>query len=158
VARFGLRAVLSGGMLVATAGLLLFTGVRPGGSYIAEVLPGGILSGLGMGLSLVSGTVAAVQGVPPQQSGLASRLLHTSRLVGGALGLAVRSTIATSYARNHVAAGQLTALTDGFGIAFAIGAGFTLVGALAAATLLRPQRARLAEVPAAEREPEPAGD
>jgi EmrB/QacA subfamily drug resistance transporter len=156
VARFGVRAVLSGGMLVATAGLLLFTGVRPGGSYFAEVLPGGIFSGLGMGLSLVSGTVTAVQGVPPQQSGLASGLLNTSRLVGGAIGLAVLSTIAASYTRGHVAAGHLTALTDGFGIAFSIGALFTLTGALAAAALLRPARAQLAEVPAGEREP--AGD
>jgi EmrB/QacA subfamily drug resistance transporter len=156
VARFGVRAVLAGGMLTATAGLLLFTGVRPGGSYLAEVLPGGILSGLGMGLSLVSGTVAAVQGVPPQQSGLASGLLNTSRLVGGAIGLAVLSTIAASHTRADAAAGHLGALTDGFGLAFTIGALFTVVGAIGAVTLLRSRPAELSEVPAATEEHEPA--
>jgi EmrB/QacA subfamily drug resistance transporter len=154
VARFGLRSVLAGGMLIATAGLLLFTGVRPGGSYLADVLPGGILSGLGMGLSLVSGTVAAVQGVPPQQSGLASGLLNTSRLVGGAIGLAVLSTIAASHTRGSVSAGHLTALTDGFTIAFTIGAVFTAVGAVAAAALLRPRQASVGGEPAAS-EPVP---
>jgi EmrB/QacA subfamily drug resistance transporter len=158
VARFGLRAVLTGGMLTATAGLLLFTGVRPGGSYLTEVLPGGILSGLGMGLSLVSGTVAAVQGVPPQQSGLASGLLNTSRLVGGAIGLAVLSTIAASHTRADAAAGHLHALSDGFGLAFTIGASFTIAGAVIAATLLRPRAAQVAEVPPALEEREPAGD
>jgi EmrB/QacA subfamily drug resistance transporter len=139
VARVGARWVLTSGMLIATAGLLLFTGVRPGGSYFTDVLPGGALSGLGMGLALVSGTVTAVQGVPPEQSGLASGLLNTSRLVGGAIGLAVLSTIAASHTRASVSAGHLAALTDGFSIAFTIGAVFTLVGAVAAAALLRPR-------------------
>ncbi len=89
--RFGLRIVLSAGMLIATAGLVLLTGVKPGGAYLTQVLPGGLLSGLGMGLALVSATVAAMQGVPQAQSGLASGLLNSSRLVGGALGLAVLS-------------------------------------------------------------------
>jgi EmrB/QacA subfamily drug resistance transporter len=137
VARFGIRAVLAGGMLLSTAGLLLFTGVTPGGSYFAQVLPGGILSGLGMGLALVSGTVAAVQGVPGEQSGLASGLLNTSRLVGGAIGLAVLSTIAAAQTRSDAAAGTLHALTSGFAVAFGIGAMFTVAGALAALTLLR---------------------
>ena len=60
------------------------------------MLPGGVLAGLGMGLGLVPSTIAATQGVPRHQAGLASGLLNTSRLIGGALGLAVLSTIATS--------------------------------------------------------------
>jgi EmrB/QacA subfamily drug resistance transporter len=159
VSRFGLRRVLAAGMLFATAGLLLFTGVRPGGSYVVQVLPGAILSGLGMGLSLVSGTVAAVQGVPQRQSGLASGLLNTSRLVGGALGLAILSTIAASQTRASVGVGALQALTNGFSIAFTVGAMFTLAGAVLAIVLLAP-RAVLAEAPAPaqdepQREPEP---
>jgi EmrB/QacA subfamily drug resistance transporter len=150
VARFGLRGVLGGGMLIATAGLLYFTGVRPGGSYAFQVLPGAVLSGLGMGLALVSGTVAAVQGVPPELSGLASGLLNTSRLVGGALGLAILSTIADAATRSDAAAGPLHSVTAGYSLAFVIGAGFTLAGALAALTLLRPSAAgaaRLAQAP-----------
>jgi EmrB/QacA subfamily drug resistance transporter len=138
VARFGLRQVLGAGMLIATAGLLYFTGVRPGGSYLAQILPGAIPAGLGMGLALVTGTVAAVQGVPGDQSGLASGLLNTSRLVGGALGLAILSTIAAG--QLHGAAGAV-GVTNGFSLAFWVGGGFTLAGAVAAFTLLRPRRA-----------------
>ena len=139
VARFGVRVVLSGGMLIATVGLVLLTGVRPGGAYLAQVLPGGVLAGLGMGLALVSATVAAMQGVPRKQSGLASGLLNSSRLVGGALGLAVLSTVAASHTRSEAAIGGLHALTDGFALAFGVGAVFTVVGALAAVTLLGPR-------------------
>ncbi len=139
VRRFGLRTVLGTGMLLATAGLLYLTDVKPGGSYFAQVLPGGLLCGLGMGLALVSGTVAAVQGVSAQQSGLASGLLNSSRLVGGALGLAILSTIAAS--QSH-AAGGATPLTNGFSLAFLVGAGFTATGAVLAFTLVRPSRQR----------------
>jgi EmrB/QacA subfamily drug resistance transporter len=153
VQRFGLRTVLTGGMVIAAAGLLYFTGVKPGGSYLAQVLPGGLMSGLGMGLALVSGTVAAVQGVPQQQSGLASGLLNTSRLVGGALGLAILSTIAA--AQTHGAIGA-TAVTNGFSLAFMVGAGFTIAGAVVAMTLLRPRSAAAAvtSLPESPREPE----
>jgi predicted MFS family arabinose efflux permease len=147
VQRFGLRATLAGGMLVATAGLAYFTGVRPGGSWPAQVLPGEFLAGLGMGVSLVSGTVAAVQGVPQQQSGLASGLLNTSRLIGGALGLAILSTIAAS--QTHGAAGAL-AVTNGFSLAFVVGAGFTAAGALVALALLRPRAMAAAVTPLPE--------
>jgi EmrB/QacA subfamily drug resistance transporter len=138
VARFGLRRVLGAGMLIATAGLTYFTGVRPGGSYLAQILPGAIPAGLGMGLALVSGTVAAVQGVPQEQSGLASGLLNTSRLVGGALGLAILSTIAAGQV--HGVAGPLD-VTNGFSLAFWVGGGFTLAGAVVAFTALRPRPA-----------------
>jgi sugar phosphate permease len=97
------------------------------------VLPGGILAGLGMGLTLVSATIAATQGVPAAQSGVASGLLNMSRLFGGALGLAVLSTIAAG----DSSAPQ--ALTDGFGAAFTVAAAITLTGALLALVLLRPR-------------------
>ncbi len=138
VARFGLRTVIVGGMAVATAGLLLFTGVHPGGSYFGLVLPAAALSGLGMGLTLVASTIGATQGVAPAQSGLASGLLNMSRLFGGALGLAVLSTLATSRQHAAASAGTLQAMTDGFGVAFRIGAAFTIAAALVALLGLRP--------------------
>jgi Na+/melibiose symporter-like transporter len=138
VARLGVRRVVTIGMVLATAGLIILTGVRPGGSYFTVVLPGGVLAGLGMGLGLVPSTIAATQGVPRTQSGLASGLLNTSRLVGGALGLAVLSTIAASITSHAIGVSGAQALTNGFTAAFEIGAAITLVAAVVAAVLLRP--------------------
>jgi EmrB/QacA subfamily drug resistance transporter len=137
VARFGVRTVVTGGMLIATAGLLVLAGVRPAGSYLAVVLPGGVLSGLGMGLGLVPSTIAATQGVARTQTGLASGLLNMSRLFGGAVGLAVLSTVAAS--NSHPAAGLSAAgaLTNGFAVAFEVGAAITVVAAVVAAFGLR---------------------
>jgi hypothetical protein len=82
--RFGARWVLAAGMLSATAGEVLLTSVHPGGSYLANVLPGGVLGALGLGLALVPATIVAVEGVPRAVSGLASGVLNTSRFVGAA--------------------------------------------------------------------------
>jgi EmrB/QacA subfamily drug resistance transporter len=137
VDRFGVRRVIAAGMLIATIGMALLTGIAPGDSYFTAVFPGALLSAVGMGLSLVPCTIVAMQGLPGAQSGLGSGLLNTSRLMGGALGLAVLSTIADSQTRGDAAAGAAAALTSGFDLAFAVGAAFTLVGAIAAAVLLR---------------------
>ena len=139
VARLGVRPVVAGGMLVCAAGLGLLTGVRPGGNYFLHVLPGGLLAAIGMGLAIVPTTIVAVQGVPGDQSGLASGLINTSRLMGGALGLAVLSTIAAS--RTHAqllgGIGTQTATSDGYQLAFTVGALLCLLGAMCAAALLR---------------------
>jgi EmrB/QacA subfamily drug resistance transporter len=137
VARVGVRQVVTAGMISAAAGLMLLTGVRPGGSYFTLVLPGAILAGLGMGLGLVSSTIAATQGVPREQSGLASGLLNMSRLFGGALGLAVLSTLATSETHSSLGVSSAQALTNGFGVAFRFGALFCVAGALLAIVGLR---------------------
>lgn len=138
-ARLGEGRVLALGMLAAAAGLLLLTGVRPGGGYLASVLPGGVLTALGLGLSLVPATIAAVSGVPARESGLASGLLNTSRLIGGALGLAVLSTIAVSqtHAASHGGAAAASALSEGFQLAFGVAAAISLLGALVALALRR---------------------
>jgi predicted MFS family arabinose efflux permease len=151
VARVGERRLLTVGMLCAAVGLFLLMDVHSGGSYVADVLPGGILAALGLGLSLVPATIAAVSGVPAKESGLASGMLNTSRLIGGALGLAVLSTIAASRTRADllVGASNPAALSGGFRMAFAVAAGLSVLGALAAALLLR---APVAE-PVAEVEP-----
>ncbi len=139
VARFGLRVAIAGGMMLATAGLALFTGVHPGGDYFTAVLPGGILSGLGMGMTLVSSTIAATQGVAPAESGLASGLLNMARLFGGALGLAVLSTVAAGASHAGGGTSPLQALTNGFGLAFTVGAVVTAVGALLAVLFIAPR-------------------
>jgi Na+/melibiose symporter-like transporter len=146
----GPRWVLAGGMLSATVGEFLLTSVHPGGSYAANVLPGGVLGALGLGLALVPATIVAVQGVPRAVSGLASGVLNTSRFIGAALGLAVLSTLAAHHTSAEVDSGTSAAkaLTDGFQLQFRIGAIFCLVGAVAAVVLLRPQRADEAEVAA----------
>jgi EmrB/QacA subfamily drug resistance transporter len=141
VARFGVRPVLTTGMLSSAIGLGLLTGVAPGGSYLSTVLPGGVLGAGGLGLALVPATIAAMQGIPAAQSGLASGLLNTSRLVGGALGLAVLSTIADSHTSRQLAHGasSLGALTSGYQLALGIGALISLLGAFLTVVLLRPR-------------------
>jgi MFS family permease len=141
VGRWGARPVIAAGMATAGLGMLLLSGLAPGGTYAGAVLPGALLSALGMGFSLVPATIVAMQGLPKDLSGLGSGLLNTSRLMGGALGLAILSTIAdsrTGAAAHSVGAAQ--ALTDGFGLAFLVGAGFAFAGTVVAATLLGSRR------------------
>jgi hypothetical protein len=130
-------------MLFATAGEALLIGVHPDGTYLANVLPGGVLGALGLGLALVPATIVAVEGVPRALSGLASGVLNTSRFIGAALGLAVLSTNAAHHTDAEIGTGTsgAKALTDGFALQFGVGAAFCLVGAFAAIVLLRPQRA-----------------
>jgi MFS family permease len=153
VARFGVRRVLTAGMFTAAVGLLWLSGVSADSSYLTGVLPGGVLATLGAGSSMVPATIVAVRGVPQQESGLASGVLNTSRLAGGTIGLAVLSTLATSQTHTQLAAGVATgvAFTDGYQLAFRVGAALCLLGSIAAATLLG-RRAGLG----ATGEPEPA--
>jgi EmrB/QacA subfamily drug resistance transporter len=139
VERFGVRAVLTTGMAVAALGLLLLSGVSASGSYWTEIFPGGVLATLGAGSSMVPATILAVRGVPQQESGLASGVLNTSRLAGGTIGLAVLSTLAASHTHSELVGGTASAVafTDGYQLAFQLGAAVCLVGAVAAATLLR---------------------
>jgi EmrB/QacA subfamily drug resistance transporter len=139
VARLGVRTTLTIGMSLATLGFLVLATVEATSAYEVAILPGGMLAALGTGWSLVPATIVAVKGVPPAQNGLASGVVNTSRLVGGTLGLAVLTTIATSRTSHLLAGGTgpLDALTSGYKIAFLIGAGLCLAGAAAAVTLLR---------------------
>jgi EmrB/QacA subfamily drug resistance transporter len=154
VARFGTRRVITTGMLTSAAGMMFLSGVAPGGTYVGSVLAGAVLSALGMGLTLVPATIVAMQGVKRSQSGVASGLLNTSRLVGGALGLAVLSTIAAGQAGDATTGGL--ALTNGFGVAYHVGALLALTGAGIAGFLLRepadPEVIRLPRTEEAERE------
>jgi EmrB/QacA subfamily drug resistance transporter len=146
VARFGARPVIVTAMTVMAAGMVALSGIAPGQSYVGPVLIGAVLTALGMGFSLVPSTIVAMQGVAGRQSGVASGLLNTSRLMGGALGLAILSTIASGHTRGATGAATAGALTSGFDLAFTVAIGFALIGALVAAVALRPVSASTAPV------------
>ncbi len=140
IARLGSRRTITVGMLFAATGLVCFTAVHPGAAYLTAILPGSLLAATGMGLANVAATVAAVQGVPNEESGLASGLVNSSRFIGGALGLAALSTLAGTHTHDAMlaGAGHAQALTDGYGAAFRVAVVVCLVGAAAIAALLRP--------------------
>ena len=138
VARFGPRPVIVTAMASMAAGMVLLTGVAPGGTYAGDVLAGSVLTALGMGFSLVPSTIVAMSGVAGSESGVASGLLNTSRLMGGALGLAILSTIASSVTRGDTGVSPARALTNGFDLAFAVAVAFAVGAAVIAAVALRP--------------------
>jgi EmrB/QacA subfamily drug resistance transporter len=152
VTRAGVKPVLVAGMLGLTAGLVYFTQVSVGGSYLGDLLPGFLLIGFGIGFAFVPISIAALAGVQPAEAGLASGLINTSQQIGGALGIAALSTIATSSAEHSVASGAAlpVALTDGFHAAFVAGAVVALVGVAASLALVR--RDELEAAPAVEAE------
>jgi EmrB/QacA subfamily drug resistance transporter len=134
VTRVGVKPVLVAGMTALTAGLVYFTQVSVGGSYLGDLLPGFLLISVGLGFSFVPISIAALAGVQHSEAGLASGLINTSQQIGGALGIAALSAIATSTTSDEVANGTALnfALTDGFQGAFIAGAGVALVGILVA--------------------------
>jgi EmrB/QacA subfamily drug resistance transporter len=139
VTRIGVKPVLVTGMTTLTLGLLYFTRVSVGGSYLGDLMPGFLIIGVGIGFSFVPISIAALAGVTPSEAGLASGLINTSQQIGGALGIAALSTIATSRTEDSVASGSVlsVALVDGFSSAFLAGAIFAALGLVAALTLIR---------------------
>jgi len=139
VTRVGVKPVMVVGMAMLTAGLVFFTQVSLSGSYLGDLLPGFLLIGVGIGFSFVPISIAALAGVRPTEAGLASGLINTSQQIGGALGIAVLSTIASSRTESAVASGTLLpqALVDGFSSAFTVGAFVAATGVVAALTLIR---------------------
>jgi EmrB/QacA subfamily drug resistance transporter len=140
VTRFGFKPVLGTGLLFVAGGLLWFSRVHAtGGSFGADVLGPSLLAAIGLGLSFVPVTIAAVTGTRPHEAGLASGLVNTAQQIGGALGLAILATVANSRTKGLLHAGQhdvAIALTKGFERAFLVGAGFALVGALLTVVLI----------------------
>jgi EmrB/QacA subfamily drug resistance transporter len=133
VIRFGAKRLLVIGMAAQTLGLLLFANVAANGTYLGDILAPSLLVAIGIGLAFVPATICAVAGVAPQEAGLASGLVNTSRLFGGALGLAILAAIATARTNSdlhHVGTTAHAALTSGFQVAFIVAAGFALVGGL----------------------------
>jgi EmrB/QacA subfamily drug resistance transporter len=139
VMRFGIKPPIVAGMLLMAAGLLLFTRVPVDGRFVLDVLPGMILLGLGAGIGFNPLFLAAMSDVEPQESGLASGVVNTSFMMGGALGLAILASLATSRTENLLASGESahSALTGGYHLAFIGAAIFSALAGVLAATLLR---------------------
>jgi predicted MFS family arabinose efflux permease len=133
------------GLTMAISGLLLFLRLTPDGTYLVDLLPGIMLTSVGMGLTFVPITLVATSGIPAGDAGLASGLFNTSQQIGGALGLAVLSTIATSRTSNVIEAlgreptraDTASALVDGFHLAWIGSAVFLAAGAVLLVALLR---------------------
>jgi EmrB/QacA subfamily drug resistance transporter len=142
VMRFGIRPPLVVGFLCMAAGLLLFARLPVDGSYLMDVLPGTVLLGIGAGMGFNPLLLAAMGDVEPHQAGLASGIVNTAFMMGGALGLAVLASLATSRTDTLLAAGDnmRTALTGGYHAAFLVGALFAIAGAALGGLLIRAER------------------
>ncbi|HJT99119.1 MAG TPA: DHA2 family efflux MFS transporter permease subunit [Rhodanobacteraceae bacterium] len=139
VMRFGIRAPLAVGLLLAAAGLLLFARAPVHGTLMADVLPGMLLLGLGAGMALNPLLMAAMSEVGPEDSGLASGVVNTAFMMGGSLGLALLASLAASRAAHAIGEGldQLSALAAGYRVAFLFGAAFAALAAIVGGALLR---------------------
>jgi MFS family permease len=139
VDRFGIKKPLTIGLLLAAAGLLLLARAPVDGRFLTDVLPSMLLLGLGAGVAFNPVLLAAMHDVKPSESGLASGVVNTSFMMGGALGLAVLASIAASRTTALLAAGmeQVSALNGGYHAAFLVGALFAGLAALLGATLIK---------------------
>jgi len=153
VMRFGIKPPMVAGMLLMASGLLLYARVPVDGSFVVDVLPGSVLLGIGAGMGFNPLLLAAMGDVEPTEAGLASGVVNTAFMMGGALGLAVLASLSASRTDSLLASGddRLTALTGGYHVSFLVGALFAIAGATIGGLLIR------AEKPAAvHAEAEPA--
>jgi EmrB/QacA subfamily drug resistance transporter len=156
VQKVGFRPVAASGMAFLGAGSLLLTQPSVGGSYLGDIFLGLVVFGAGIGPVFATATIAALTGVAERESGVASGLSNTAFQIGGALGVAIVSTVAVSRSEDYLAANEganpLAVLTEGFGSAFVACVVLTGIGVVLALTLLgRPRKApqqRLEPLPA----------
>jgi MFS family permease len=139
VMRFGIKRPLAAGLGFATVGLVLFARAPVGGSFAVDVLPSMILLGIGAGIAFNPVLLAAMSDVAPEEAGLASGLVNTAFMMGGALGLAVLASLAASRTDSLRADGHgpLAALVGGYHVAFLVGAVFAAAGIALGTGLLR---------------------
>lgn len=156
VGRFGVKWLLMAGLVVMSAGLFLLTRLPDHGSYLTNILPAFIVTSLGAGMVFLPMTNAAVSGADADDAGLASALLNTSQQVGGAVGLALLSTIATSLTTSVLAsspqAGLPHALVAGFTRGFGVAAVFALAAAIVAMFTISQDVGRVDAIPDADYE------
>jgi EmrB/QacA subfamily drug resistance transporter len=157
VMRFGIKRPLAVGLGLASIGLLLFARVPVDGNFLVDVLPPMIFLGVGAGMAFNPVLLAAMNDVEPQESGLASGVVNTAFMMGGALGLAVLASIAS--ARTDALGGvrSLEALVGGYHLSFVVGAIFALLAAVIGATLLRPAPMQAPAEAPADADAEPVG-
>ncbi|MCW2954247.1 MAG: drug resistance transporter, EmrB/QacA subfamily [Conexibacter sp.] len=147
IPRLGVRSAMLLGLGIATIGLVLMTRITADGSYLGQLLPAVVVMSVGMGLAFVPLTLLGTTNVAGADAGLASGLFNTSQQIGGALGLAILSTFATSHTKSQLSGlghpathvDQLVAQVGGYHVAFWIGAAFIAIGAGAIALLIRPR-------------------
>jgi EmrB/QacA subfamily drug resistance transporter len=138
VTKAGVKPVMIVGVTLMGLGNLWFTQVSADGSYAVDLLPGFLAIGVGLGFSFVPMSIAALAGVEPQEAGLASGLFNTSQQIGGALGVALFSTVATNRTSDLLAEGEsrAAALTSGFTLAFWVAVGFAVLALVATLTMI----------------------
>jgi MFS family permease len=139
VMRFGIKRPMATGLLVAGLGLVLFARAPVDGRFVVDVLPSMILLGIGAGMAFNPLLLGAMSDVDPSESGLASGVVNTAFMMGGALGLAVLASIAASRSDSLTASGdgKLAALVGGYHVAFIVGAIFAVAAAAVGATFFR---------------------
>jgi MFS family permease len=145
VTRVGVRRVLPVGLALSTVALVLFARLPVHGNYFTDLFPAFIISGIGLALAFVPMSIGALTGVRQADAGIASGLINTTQQIGGAIGVAAATTIATTFTNRYVDVHPGTtafsggALTHGFEIAFYVLAGIAAAGAALAALLIEPK-------------------
>jgi EmrB/QacA subfamily drug resistance transporter len=132
----GVRGPLAGALVVVAGGMLLLTGVDANGSYVADLLPGMLVAGLGLGVALVAVSVSVLTGVAEEETGMLSGLNTTGHEIGGSLGIAVLATLATGSLGATAGPGAAAALAGGIGDAFLVAGALVGVASLAALAIL----------------------
>ncbi|MEP6812344.1 MAG: MFS transporter [Actinomycetota bacterium] len=150
VTRIGVRPVLVSGLALITGGMLWYTQIPVHGSFVADLLPGYLMVGIGMAFAFIPMSIAALAGVEDHEAGLASGLINTSQQIGGALGVAIAATVAFTHTKSLIASGHepLSAQTSGFALGFWVIAAIGAVSVVAALVLVRGRE--LATVEAAQ--------
>jgi EmrB/QacA subfamily drug resistance transporter len=151
VTKTGVKPALLFGLTLIGGGLVLFTQISPTGSYFSDLFAGFVILGIGLGFTFVPISIAALAGVTGRDAGLASGLINTSQQIGGALGLAILTTVATSHINKLAPDGNPTHadLTSGYALAFWVAAGVAAAGILATLLIVRKQDLELAAAQAA---------
>jgi EmrB/QacA subfamily drug resistance transporter len=145
VTRVGVKPILALGLALMTAGMLWYTQIPDEGAFASDLLPGYLLVGVGIAFAFVPVSIAALAGVAHHEAGLASGLINTTQQIGGAIGVALASTVISG----HIGSGQptLSTLTEGYALAFWLMVGLGVAGFLAALVFIRQEE--LVEVTAA---------
>jgi EmrB/QacA subfamily drug resistance transporter len=151
VTRLGVKLVLTTGLMMVGGGLIYFTQISANGSYWQDLFPGFILLGIGLGFAFVPISIAALAGVTGKDAGLASGLINTAQQVGGALGLAILTTVSATHTSSLLKHGTptLSAKTSGYALAFWVAAGVCAASILTTLVILKRRDLKVVAEPVA---------